>query len=117
MRFHLPKAVLLFFATAVTVSACDLHQHMQRDIPVDTLTGPHVRRHDVEEMFERRAEPGARDWDYAGASSWGSIKPGTVNALHYCKWLTSHHRVRPLQHGQAAVSNQYPLKLWPGHNP
>jgi hypothetical protein len=75
MRVQLPNALLALLGVASAVTACDLHQHLPRDIPIQTLNGPHVRR-EVDGLIDRRAE-GARDWTYEGQKTWGDIKPGT----------------------------------------
>lgn len=77
MYFQLPNALLLFLGAAATVTACDLHQHMQLSIPIDTLSRSHVRRQDLGELFDRRAESAPRDWEYRNSAKWGDIKPGT----------------------------------------
>jgi hypothetical protein len=76
MRFQLTQALLLLGATSTAI-ACDLHHHLPRDIPIQTLNGPHVRRSDVDSLLDRRAE-GARDWTYEGQATWGDIKPGIL---------------------------------------
>jgi hypothetical protein len=75
MRFQVPQILLVFLGLTSTTIACDLHQHLPREIPVQTLNGPHVRRSGVDGLLDRRADE-VRDWTYAGQKTWGDIKPG-----------------------------------------
>lgn len=116
MRFQLPQALLVFLGVTSTVIACDLHQHLPRDIPVQTLNGPHVRRSDVDDLLDRRAE-GERDWTYEGQKTWGDIKPGMLaRDLHLPRRLTKPSSVRDVQDRQAAIANRLALQLRPGDN-
>lgn len=79
MRTSLSKVLGILLAVANIATACDLHRHQYREVPAATWRGPHSRDQAVSNTVRRRADDEDRDWTYAGASSWGSIKPGTLN--------------------------------------
>lgn len=76
MRLQLPEALILFLGLTTTAAACELHQHLPQDTPVDSLKGPYVRQKNMHEVVHHLTATAPRDWTYADSKNWGYIKPG-----------------------------------------